>query len=132
MRVVSLDELKQRVAPILTSSETEMPNEIWQTLITDGCRFYGASLYLQSLVDNRSAIRISMRASKGFADAFLCRKHGVTQYYAHSAMNACTHHNLPAVDMAGADLGEFAEEDFFKYYQSLTNYQPKELINANT
>jgi len=119
MRIVSVDELKTRIANILTHNEKEMSTELYQRLILDGCRFYGASLLLQSLVDERSALRISAQSSKSCADNYLLRKYAVDRYWCHSAMNACTHHNLPAALVTLADIEEFKEEPFYRYYETI-------------
>jgi len=111
-RLVTEAEFAEYLSKIYTTSESEMSTELYRTLVLDCCRFYGAAIELcRDIEDNKLVHRIARHTSKSWADDFLCRKHGVDRYFAHSAANTVTHRNLPSVKVDS--YSDFIEEPFY-------------------
>lgn len=125
MRIATVEAIKQRLEAIYTHDESECSTELFRALVLDVCRFYGASLYLQNLLpdNHRAQIRIAAKSSKSYADDYIEAKHGVSRYWAHSAANVATHHNLPAAIIAEDEISEFINQPFYEVYTSFKGAQ---------
>ena len=118
-RLVTEAEFATYLDKIYTTAESEMSTELYRQLVLDCCRFYGAAIELCRGIENDKLVhRIARHTSKSWADDFLCHKHSVERYWAHSAANLCTHRNLPAVKVDSYD--DFIEEPFYLIWKDVT------------
>lgn len=108
----------ERLQKIYTTSETEVLNELYRQLVLDALRFYGAATVLcRESTDSRTQGRIARLSSKSWCDDFLVKRHGVEKYWAHSACNTITHHNLPSCEPG--DMADFKDEMFYQVYEEI-------------